>query len=81
MIGFDESEVQIFRSIMLDMDADMVKVNFTQIQKHTMLHFTKAAAQHISTCLQIIVCDRQMFQGTLCQAMEAPGHMHTQVSQ
>lgn len=51
MIGFDESEVQIFRSIMLDMDADMVK---------------------------IIVCDRQMFQGTLCQAMEAPGHMHTQ---
>lgn len=30
-------------------------------------------------CLQIIICDQHMFKQTLQQAMEAPGHMHTQV--
>ena len=29
--------------------------------------------------VQIIICDRRMFQQTLRQALEAPGHMHTQV--
>jgi len=51
MVGFQEHEVQAFRSIMLDMEADMVK---------------------------IIVCDKRMFQQTLRQALEAPGHMHNQ---
>lgn len=27
MIGFHEQEIQAFRSVMLDMDADMVKVD------------------------------------------------------
>lgn len=51
LVGFHEHEVQAFRGIMLDMDADMVK---------------------------IIICDQHMFKRTLQQAMEAPGHMHTQ---
>lgn len=51
LVGFHEQEVQKFRSIMLDMDADMVK---------------------------IIVCDKQMFQGTVEKAFQAPGHMHSQ---
>ncbi|KAL3148075.1 hypothetical protein ABBQ38_014360 [Trebouxia sp. C0009 RCD-2024] len=51
MVGFHEHEVQAFRSVMLDMEADMVK---------------------------IIVCDKRMYQQTLRQALEAPGHMHTQ---
>ena len=28
MIGFQEHEIQAFRSVMLEMDADMVKVSF-----------------------------------------------------
>lgn len=76
MIGFQEQEIQAFRSVMLEMDADMVKVDSVNSCK---LCFQ----QHISSSksgLQIIVCDRRMFQQTLRQALEAPGHMHTEVS-
>ena len=76
MVGFYEHEIQAFRSVMLDMEADMVKVT------HKTQSVDTSALQHCHhglNLLQIIICDRRMFQQTLRQALEAPGHMHSQV--
>ena len=74
MVGFYEHEIQEFRSVMLDMEADMVKVS--DVALHGQLF---VQSKTTTSALQIIICDKQMFQQTLRQALEAPGHMHTQV--
>lgn len=76
MVGFHEHEVQAFRSVMLDMEADMVKVHFACSL------LSSPAALMVIFDVQIIVCDKRMFHQTLRQALEAPEpvcHMHTQV--
>lgn len=77
LVGFQEHEVQVFRGIMLDMEADMVKVS--QIVSPEVVIEPSCVCSSLHGMLQIIVCDKTMFRKTLREAMESPGYMNSQV--